>query len=101
MKKKTVFISYSTKDKEIAAKVKAALEEQGIEVTIDRESMRPGGNIREFIDESIRKTEVTLSIVSENSLASDWVAFESVESFAVEKIGPFLGDAGTTRPRSQ
>ena len=101
MKKKTVFISYSTKDKEIAAKVKAALEERGIEVTIDRESMRAGGNIRDFIDNSIRNTEVTLSIVSENSLASDWVAFESVESFAAEKIGPFLDDAGKTCPQSQ
>ena len=98
---KKVFISYSTKDKETATKVKAALEQHGIEVKIDRESMRAGGNIRDFIDNSIRETDVTLSIVSENSLASDWVAFESVESFAVEKIGPFLGDAGTTRPRSQ
>jgi formylglycine-generating enzyme required for sulfatase activity len=82
---KKVFISYSTKDKETAAKVKTALEQHGIEVTIDRESMRAGGNIREFIDKSIRDTDVTLSIVSANSLASDWVAFESVESFAAEK----------------
>jgi formylglycine-generating enzyme required for sulfatase activity len=85
--KKTVFISYSTKDKETAAKVRKVLVEHGIQVTIDRESMRAGGNIRDFIDESIRETDVTLSIVSENSLASDWVAFESVESFAAEKHG--------------
>lgn len=81
----TVFISYSQKDKEVAAKVKATLEANGIKVTIDSESMAAGGNIREFIDQAIRDTQVTLSIVSKNSLSSDWVALESVESFAAEK----------------
>jgi formylglycine-generating enzyme required for sulfatase activity len=82
----TVFISYSQNDKEIAARVRASLEASGIKVTIDSESMAAGGNIREFIDQAIRNTEVTLSIVSRNSLSSDWVALESVESFAAEKF---------------
>jgi hypothetical protein len=81
----TVFISYSQKDKEIAARVRATLEASGIKVTIDSESMAAGGNIREFIDQAIRDTQVTLSIVSRNSLSSDWVALESVESFAAQK----------------
>ena len=83
---KRVFISYSQKDKDIAAKVKAALEAHSIAVTIDSESMAAGSDIREFIDNSIRNTQVTLSIVSKNSLTSDWVALESVESFAAEKF---------------
>jgi hypothetical protein len=83
---KRVFISYSQKDKDIAAKVKAALEGHSIAVTIDSESMAAGSDIREFIDNSIRNTQVTLSIVSKNSLTSDWVALESVESFAAEKF---------------
>ena len=82
---KKVFISYSTKDKEVAAKVKAVLEEHGIAVTIDSESMPIGGDIRAFIDKSIHETDVTLSIVSQNSLASDWVALETVESFDAVK----------------
>ena len=82
---KKVFISYSTKDKEVAAKVRAVLEEHGIAVTIDSESMPVGGDIRAFIDKSIHNTNVTLSIVSQNSLASDWVALESVESFMAVK----------------
>jgi formylglycine-generating enzyme required for sulfatase activity len=82
----TVFISYSQKDKEIAAKVRATLEANDIKVKIDSISMKPGGDIREFIDQAIRDTEVTLSIVSKNSLSSDWVALESVESFAAEKF---------------
>ena len=82
---KTVFISYSSNDRDIAAKVRAALEAKGIAVTIDSESLEPGGDIRAFIDKSIRETNVTLSIVSESSLASDWVAIESIESFAAER----------------
>jgi formylglycine-generating enzyme required for sulfatase activity len=82
---KTVFISYSSNDRDIAAKVRAALEAKGIAVTIDSESLAPGGDIRAFIDKSIRETNVTLSIVSESSLASDWVALETVDSFEAEK----------------
>jgi hypothetical protein len=68
---KTVFISYSKKDKAVAAKVKAVLEANGITVTIDSELMPAGSDIRAFIDKSIRETEVTLSIVSKRSLISD------------------------------
>jgi formylglycine-generating enzyme required for sulfatase activity len=85
---KTVFISYSQKDKEVAAKIKARLQEHDIVVTIDSESLPVGGDIRTFIDKSIRETHVTLSIVSWNSLTSDWVALESIESFNAEN---FLG----------
>ena len=81
---KTVFISYSSKDKETAAKVKTVLEANGIDVTIDSESLVPGRDIRAFIDKSIRETDVTLSIVSKNSLLSDWVAPETVDSLMAE-----------------
>jgi formylglycine-generating enzyme required for sulfatase activity len=83
---KTVFISYSSKDKETAAKVKTVLEANGIDVTIDSESLVPGRDIRAFIDKSIRETDVTLSIVSKNSLLSDWVALETVDSLMAERL---------------
>jgi formylglycine-generating enzyme required for sulfatase activity len=84
--KKSVFISYSTKDRETAAKVKKVLEAYGILVTIDSESLDPGKDIRAFIDQAIRETDVTLSIVSKNSLLSDWVALETVVSLMAEKF---------------
>ena len=80
----TVFISYNHNDKEIATKVRLALEAQGIRVTIDSESMTPGADIQAFIHNSIRETEVTLSIVSKNSLTSDWVAMETMVAFSAE-----------------
>lgn len=85
MRKKTVFISYNHGDSEVADKLKAALEKNDIEVRIDQ-AMDPGANIQQFIEASIRGTDVTLSIVSNRSLKSAWVAMESITTFYSEKF---------------
>lgn len=71
-----VFLSYSSHDRVIATKLKAALESNGVVVRIDRETIRPNQPIRDFILESIRSTTATIWLVSENSLASTWVGEE-------------------------
>ena len=81
MNAKTVFISYNHGDSEIADKLKAALEEKGIVVRIDKAIMDAGADIQGFIESSIRDTDVTLSIVSNRSLLSAWVALESITAF--------------------
>jgi hypothetical protein len=82
---RTVFISYSNSDSEIANKIKMFLEESGIFVTIDSVGMRVGAGIQEFIECSIRDSDVTLSIVSNRSLLSAWVALETITAFHSEK----------------
>jgi hypothetical protein len=82
----TVFISYNHADGEIADRLKAALEKNGIVVRIDKAVMEAGANIQEFIESSIRDTGVTLSIVSNRSLLSAWVALESIDTFYQEKF---------------
>jgi hypothetical protein len=82
----TVFISYNHSDAEIADKLKVVLEQHGIVVRIDRAVMEAGANIEEFIESSIRDTAVTLSIVSNRSLLSAWVALESIATFYREKL---------------
>ena len=82
----TVFISYNHADSEVADKLKAALEKNGIVVRIDNAVMEAGANIQDFIEASIRDTCVTLSIVSNRSLLSAWVALESIDSFYHEKF---------------
>lgn len=82
----TVFISYNHSDGAIADKLKASLEKNGIAVRIDKAVMEAGANIQEFIESSIRDTGVTLSIVSNRSLLSAWVALESIDSFYHEKF---------------
>lgn len=86
MNAKTVFISYNHGDSEIADKLKAALEEEGIVVRIDKAIMEAGADIQGFIESSIRDTDVTLSIVSNRSLPSAWVALESITAFYNEKL---------------
>lgn len=82
----TVFISYNHGDSEVADKLKTALEKSGIVVRIDKAVMDAGANIQEFIESSIRDTGVTLSLVSNHSLLSAWVALESIDTFYQEKF---------------
>jgi hypothetical protein len=86
MTAKKVFISYNHEDSPVADKLKSALEAKGFLVTIDREAMRAGASIQEFIENSIRDADVTLSIVSNRSLLSAWVALESITTLYREKL---------------
>ncbi|MFN0083799.1 MAG: toll/interleukin-1 receptor domain-containing protein [Blastocatellia bacterium] len=87
MRAKRVFISYNHNDSAAADRLRAALEADGRRVTIDRVAMRAGAGIQEFIEQSVREADVTLSIVSNRSLLSAWVAMESVLAFYSEKLG--------------
>ncbi|MDW7693523.1 TIR domain-containing protein [Flammeovirgaceae bacterium SG7u.111] len=92
---KRVFISYNHKDKEVAQQVKAKLEEAGLTVTIDSEAMGAGEDIKSFIEKCVRENDVTLSLVSPNSLLSAWVAMESQLTLTGERIAnkKFIGCA--------
>lgn len=81
---KRVFISYNHKDAATANRVKELLVKAGVEVTIDSEAMGAGENIKVFIEQSVRDTETTLSIVSVNSLMSAWVAMETLHTFGLQ-----------------
>lgn len=81
-----VFISYNHKDAETANRVKAFLESKNIHVTIDAEAMKAGEDIQAFIYKCIRETDVTLSLVSTNSLLSAWVGMETLNTLAGENI---------------
>ncbi len=82
----TVFLSYNHKDMESATKVKDFLRSKGIKVTIDSEAMKSGEDIADFINKCIRESEVTLSLVSTNSLLSAWVGIETMNTLVGEKI---------------
>ncbi|WP_162458989.1 TIR domain-containing protein [Desulfosarcina ovata] len=82
----TVFISYNHGDSDVAQKLKKTLEQNGIAVRIDSEAMKAGEDIKSFIERSIEETTITLSIVSNNSLLSAWVAMETINTFYLEKF---------------
>lgn len=83
---KRVFISYSHQDMKFAKKLKGALEAHGVKINIDIETLKFGDEIQSFIDQSMRETDFTISIVSKNSLKSAWVIVESLESLIYEKV---------------
>lgn len=92
-----VFISYNHKDSVEVEQIKNKLSDLGVIVIIDSEALSSGLNIESFIKESILNSDLTISIVSKNSLMSSWVAMESIESFNKEtrqsiKFLPFVLD---------
>lgn len=84
--KPVVFISYNHRDSKVANKLNKALTESDIEVIQDVEAMQAGAKISEFILDSVKKSDVTLSLVSNNSLKSGWVATETINTFFLERF---------------
>lgn len=80
-----VFISYNHSDSEVALKILDALEKASIEVIIDQEDMMAGADIKNFIEKSIGESTVTVSLVSNRSLKSAWVALETIDTFFLER----------------
>ncbi|RMF01968.1 MAG: toll/interleukin-1 receptor domain-containing protein, partial [Bacteroidetes bacterium] len=57
-----VFLSYSHQDKMLAQRVKNYLESAGYPVIIDTDDLGAGENIQAFIEQSVRDSQLTLSM---------------------------------------
>ncbi|WP_121353717.1 toll/interleukin-1 receptor domain-containing protein [Flavisolibacter nicotianae] len=79
-----VFISYNHGNAAEAMQVRNELVKNGIKTIIDTESMPAGYAIEKFIAESIQQSQVILSIVSEESILSGWVATETINTFFLQ-----------------
>jgi hypothetical protein len=79
-----VFISYNHKDQAFVERLKQDLEQSDIQLIIDIHSMKFGDDIQEFIEHSVETSDITLSVISENSLASPWVMLETLETLQQE-----------------
>ena len=79
----SVFISYSSKDHDFAARLYTDLQNKGVRCWFAPEDLKIGEKFRIGIDESIRIHDKLLLILSKHSVSSDWVEQE-VEA-ALEK----------------
>lgn len=70
------FISYSTKDQEFADRLYAGLQAKGVRCWFAPHDARSGQKLHEQIDEAIRVYDKLLVLLSENSIASEWVRTE-------------------------
>jgi hypothetical protein len=74
----TVFVSHSSKDREIALRICGALEEKGIRCWIASRDIGPGENFGAAIVRAIRAAKVMLLVFSHNANASDEIKKELV-----------------------
>lgn len=70
------FISYSSKDQEFAERLYADLQRQGVRCWFAPEDLKIGDRIRVGLDESIRRHDKLLLVLSESSISSEWVEQE-------------------------
>jgi hypothetical protein len=70
------FISYSHKDDGFAQRLHGRLQQEGLRVWFAPEELKAGRKLHEQIDDAIRLHDKLLLVLSEASMASEWVATE-------------------------
>jgi uncharacterized protein YjbI with pentapeptide repeats len=79
------FISHSSKDDEFARRLHADLQNNGVRCWFAPEDMKIGAKILDTLDAAIRLRDKVLLVLSEASIAADWVEFEVKKAFAEER----------------
>jgi hypothetical protein len=69
-------ISYSSWNLEIAKRINAYLRAQGVVCFFDRDDLKTGERYRDRIDRAIRDYDKLLVVLTEHSIASEWVEAE-------------------------
>jgi hypothetical protein len=70
------FVSYSSKNQAFAERLHADLQAKGVRTWFDREDFKIGDKIRSGINEAIRVHDKLMLVLTEHSIASDWVEGE-------------------------
>jgi lactate dehydrogenase-like 2-hydroxyacid dehydrogenase len=71
--KMKVFISHSSKDEALAAKVVSYLERAGLDVWYDEREIMPGDNSGEKIDQGLRESDAMVVLLTPNALENDFM----------------------------
>lgn len=79
------FISYSSKEKEIAGALKKVLEEYGVEVFVAHDDITPSDEWVGAIIGNLHNTHVFIPLLSYNFLHSEWTDQEIGIAFALNK----------------
>jgi hypothetical protein len=79
------FISYSSKNDEFVHRLHADLQDKGVRCWFAPHDMKIGAKSLDTLDEAIRLRDKVLLVLSEASIASDWVEDEVTKAFAEER----------------
>jgi TIR domain len=94
-----VFISYSSKDLSLVARVRDTLKHSSIEVFIAEYSIPPGSSLVQSIISAINDCDIFLLVWSHNSKESDWVHQEVGAAKVANKfVIPVVLDPNMTLP---
>jgi hypothetical protein len=77
--RKSIFISYNRKDKDFAFKLHDKLKVANYDVRIDEFALEINDYLSGRLRELVRNSDYVISIVSRNSLLSEWVGLETIE----------------------
>lgn len=72
-----VFLSHSSKDKDIVRPIAERLRADGVRVWFDDWEMKPGDSIPAMIEEGLENSRVLVLCMSINAFGSDWAQLES------------------------
>ncbi|NLF72968.1 MAG: TIR domain-containing protein [Candidatus Anammoximicrobium sp.] len=76
IQRRSCFISYSDSDEAFARQLDARMREERLRVWLAPEAMKGGREIHRQIDDEIRLYDKLLLVLSEHSLATEWLATE-------------------------
>jgi small GTP-binding protein len=73
-----VFVSHSSKDKDVVRTVAERLRTDGLKVWLDEWELKPGDHVQAKIEEGLENSRVLLLCMSANAFGSDWAQLEAV-----------------------
>ncbi|HEX8500276.1 MAG TPA: toll/interleukin-1 receptor domain-containing protein [Pyrinomonadaceae bacterium] len=89
-----VYISHTSRDKELARDLTRRLKEAGVTVSA-AESTEPGEDISLHIKNSLRSADEVVVLLTENSLKSSWLQYEIGAADSLDKrVTPILVNEG-------
>lgn len=71
-----VFLSYSSQDRTWVNRLKEALQQQGLQVWLDQDEIRPGGLFSGALERGLEESKAVAMIVSPEAMESGWVEEE-------------------------
>lgn len=77
-----IFISYHNQDKELVDTLVYELKECGHIVVYAGEALTPGSGWRSEIQKQLASSDVTISVITQNSIKSEWVIAETSAAMA-------------------
>jgi hypothetical protein len=72
-----VFLSHSSKDKDIVRAVAERLRADGLRVWLDEWILKPGDNLPKKLDDGLEESRVLVLFMSANAFGSDWAQLEA------------------------